>query len=123
MPGSTKRLGSRYGRRIRKKLDDIETAQKTKYKCPYCHKNTARRMAVGIWKCPKCDSTFTGKAYTITKAKIFEEATGAEGALAEIKLREEKQLKEAEPLQADMIPVEQPVEEMPLEEEAIVEEQ
>jgi large subunit ribosomal protein L37Ae len=100
MPGSTKRFGSRYGRRIRNKVDAIETAQKAKYKCPYCHKVAAKRVAVGIWSCPKCSSTFTGKAYSLTKARISEETETATGALAQIKLREVK--KEAA-VQADEI--------------------
>jgi large subunit ribosomal protein L37Ae len=88
MPGSTKRLGVRYGRRIRAKLDAIETAQKTAYKCPYCHKSATKRIAVGIWHCTKCNSTFTGKAYSLEKGKIFEEQ--AQQAVAEISLEKEE---------------------------------
>jgi len=108
MPKSTKRLGPRYGRRIRDKLDAIETAQKTKYKCPYCHKIAVRRLAVGIWNCTKCDSTFTGKAYSVKKANIFEEESGPEAALVEIKPEKEREQASAK---------EQPVEETVAEEQ------
>ncbi len=91
MPGSTKRLGSRYGRRIRKKLDDIETLQKTVYKCPYCNYTAVKRLAVGIWKCKKCDATFAGKAYTINKVKIFEELGNIDGEKIIIKQQETKE--------------------------------
>lgn len=63
--GSTKRLGSRYGRRVRHKLDDIETLQKQKYKCPYCRFTKVKRLAAGIWQCGKCNAKFAGKAYTV----------------------------------------------------------
>ena len=68
--GSTKRFGSRYGRRIRNKLEIVEKEQKKKHKCPYCNKiNGIKRLAAGIWNCSKCDSKFTAKAYTISKKK------------------------------------------------------
>ncbi len=67
MPGSSKRYGVRYGRRLRLKLEAVEEQQKTKYKCPYCHKVAVRRMAVGIWNCPKCSAVFTARAYSVPK--------------------------------------------------------
>lgn len=88
MVGSTKRLGVRYGRRVREKLDAIETAQKTQYKCPYCHKIATKRIAAGIWHCQKCDSTFTGKAYCLEKGTIFEEEVPA---VATISLKEKEE--------------------------------
>jgi large subunit ribosomal protein L37Ae len=60
----TKRFGSRYGRRPRKKFAQIEKEQRAKHKCPYCNKTAVKRIAVGIWQCRKCDIKFAGKAYT-----------------------------------------------------------
>ena len=71
---SIKRFGARYGRRLRIAVGEIESAKRNSNKCPYCEKNKACRVAVGIWKCNKCDSKFTGKAYTIGKTrKILKE--------------------------------------------------
>jgi len=42
-----------------------EAQQRAKHKCPYCNKIAAKRLSVGIWNCPKCDTKFAGKAYTI----------------------------------------------------------
>ena len=50
----------------------MEKKQRKKQKCPYCGKLTARRVAVGIFKCKKCDSKFTGKAYSVAKTLISE---------------------------------------------------
>ena len=61
--GSVKRFGPRYGRRLKHKLADIEKKSKKPGKCPYCKKTAARRIAVGIWQCGKCNSKFTGHAY------------------------------------------------------------
>ncbi|PIN70450.1 50S ribosomal protein L37ae [Candidatus Woesearchaeota archaeon CG11_big_fil_rev_8_21_14_0_20_43_8] len=63
--GSAKRYGARYGRLIRLKAGTVERQYKGKNKCPYCKKVGTKRKAVGIWHCPKCDTTFTGKAYSM----------------------------------------------------------
>jgi large subunit ribosomal protein L37Ae len=62
------RFGSGYGTRIRKKLNEIETSQRSKQKCPFCLKLQVKREAVGIWQCYKCGKKFTGPAYTLAKS-------------------------------------------------------
>ncbi len=62
--GSTGRFGVRYGRKIRQRVLEIEQKQKQKHKCPYCHAIKVKRLSTGIYKCNKCNSKFTGKAYT-----------------------------------------------------------
>lgn len=64
---STKRFGSRYGRRIRHKLAEVEYEQRKPKRCPYCSDLKVKRLAVGIWFCKKCKTKFTGKAYTLAK--------------------------------------------------------
>ncbi len=78
MVGSSKRFGVRYGRRLRLKYEAVETEQKTKYQCPYCHKIAVKRIAAGIWNCPKCSAVFTGKAYSIGKQAVVKEALAEE---------------------------------------------
>lgn len=63
--GSTKRFGPRYGRRNRDKVGFLEKSSRSLHKCPFCHYEKAGRLSAGIWQCTKCDSKFTGKAYTI----------------------------------------------------------
>jgi len=58
-----KSFGPRYGRTLKKQFDLIERLQRAKHKCPFCQKNSVKRIAVGIWECRKCDKKFTGKAY------------------------------------------------------------
>lgn len=96
MDGSSKRFGVRYGRRLRLKYEAVEAEQKTKYQCPYCHKSAIKRMAVGIWNCPKCAAVFTGKAYTVAKQSRTEEAPVEE--IAE-ETPEEESYEETEELQ------------------------
>ena len=62
--GSAGRFGVRYGKRIRKRVSDIEKVQKSKHECPFCHKQTVKRASFGIWDCKKCNSRFAGKAYS-----------------------------------------------------------
>lgn len=62
--GSTGRFGARYGRKVKVILKEIEKKQNTKYTCPYCGKKSISRIAAGIWKCKKCDTKFTGGAYS-----------------------------------------------------------
>ena len=63
--GSAGRFGARYGRKLRKKITDIEKKQRQWHKCPYCNEKRVKRLAAGIWFCRHCKSKFTGKAYTI----------------------------------------------------------
>ncbi|PIZ51426.1 50S ribosomal protein L37ae [Candidatus Woesearchaeota archaeon CG_4_10_14_0_2_um_filter_33_13] len=61
----TTRFGPRYGRKPKSKLKRVEVELKKKHKCPYCNKLGVKRLAAGIWNCPKCNAKFAGKAYTI----------------------------------------------------------
>lgn len=63
--GSTGRFGVKYGLTIRHRVLDIEKIQRKKQKCPYCGRLKAKRISFGIFKCGKCDSKFTGKAYEV----------------------------------------------------------
>jgi len=60
---STGRFGSRYGKKIRQSVIDVEKKQKAKQKCPYCKKLHVKRLSTGIWYCRNCKSKFTGGAY------------------------------------------------------------
>lgn len=75
--GSVKRFGARYGRKPRLKFAQIEEEQRKLHKCPYCSKTAVKRVAVGIWCCKKCNSKFTGKAYSITREIITKEPKAA----------------------------------------------
>ena len=65
--GSAGRFGPRYGRKIRSRVIAVEKIQRTKQKCPYCLKNSVKRISKGIWYCDKCNSKFTGRAYEVGK--------------------------------------------------------
>ena len=58
------RLGARYGRSLRKRLNQIEVEMGEKQRCPSCTALKVTRISVGVWKCAKCDFTFSGGAYT-----------------------------------------------------------
>jgi large subunit ribosomal protein L37Ae len=70
--GSAKRFGARYGSKTKHKFAKIEKEQRKKHKCPYCSAVKVKRVSMGIWHCKRCNAKFTGKAYTISKALIFE---------------------------------------------------
>ena len=61
--GSVKRFGPRYGRTVKHKLAKLEAEQKKPQVCPYCRRPKAKRLSPGIYKCQKCNSKFTGRAY------------------------------------------------------------
>jgi large subunit ribosomal protein L37Ae len=58
-----KRLGSRYGKGIRDRVEKTERDRK-KQTCPKCGKNSVKRKAYGVWKCSKCGAEFAGGAYS-----------------------------------------------------------
>ena len=99
--GASKRYGPRYGRRLRQKVETVEAMQKTNYQCPFCHKNAVKRMAVGIWQCPKCAAVFTGKAYTLPKKASVEAETKQELTLETPEEGEEFLEEEQEETQAE----------------------
>ncbi len=68
---STKRFGARYGKKLKERFGAIETEQRKKHKCPYCHYDQVKRIAVGIWSCSKCENKFTAKAYTVGKPQTI----------------------------------------------------
>ncbi|MEM1545877.1 MAG: 50S ribosomal protein L37ae [Candidatus Methanomethylicia archaeon] len=69
-----KSFGPRYGAGVRKKYKKIIDKMKEPARCPYCDKVVIlRRISVGIWQCKKCNTIFTGGAYTprTTLGKTF----------------------------------------------------
>ncbi len=69
--GPTRGLGTRYGSTVRKRYVKIITELKKPHRCPQCGFLRVKRESVGVWKCSKCDYTFTGGAYTpITKLGV-----------------------------------------------------
>ncbi len=62
--GPTGRFGARYGMGVRRKVLLIEVKQRGKHRCPRCKSLTRmKRLAFGIWQCPKCGLTFAGGAW------------------------------------------------------------
>ena len=64
--GLTGRYGPRYGRGVKVEFEKIERKQKMTYICPSCKKTALKRLSAGIWQCKKCNTKFTGGAYTPT---------------------------------------------------------
>ncbi len=60
--GVTGKYGPRYGTKTKKVILQIEgTKSKT---CPFCERESLKRVAAGIWQCKKCNAKFAGGAYT-----------------------------------------------------------
>jgi len=67
---TTKRFGSRYGKRVRDRLGKIENYSKKGHICPQCRKPKAKRISMGIFECGKCGAKFAGKAYRVEKPRV-----------------------------------------------------
>lgn len=61
--GPTARFGARYGTAPRKRRAEIEIQLKKPHECPRCEFKAVFRVSVGLWRCRKCNYTFTGGAY------------------------------------------------------------
>ena len=107
---SGRRFGARYGRRVRHKFAKIEKEQKKGHTCPYCNADKVGRLAVGIWQCSKCNSKFTGKAYTITKKVVIKEEAPVEAVVApeEMEAKEEEVHEDEKPQKYKEKRVEEP---------------
>lgn len=54
----------------KKKARKIKERAKKAVECPYCKRKVKlKRTGTGIFKCPKCNSKFTGKAYHVEEEK------------------------------------------------------
>lgn len=61
--GPAGRFGSRYGKKVRQIVAEIEKIQKQRHICPNCNMPYVKRVSKGIWQCKKCGVKFTGLAY------------------------------------------------------------
>lgn len=85
---SAGRFGTRYGVKNRKLVADIEEKMHADYACSKCGAVKLKRIATGIWKCTKCEVTFTGGSYvpqtpaqlTVLRAVQAEKAGAAPAA-------------------------------------------
>ncbi|MGO8806397.1 MAG: 50S ribosomal protein L37ae [Candidatus Bathyarchaeia archaeon] len=69
--GSQRGLGPRYGATVRKRYVKVITELRKPHKCPSCGFVRVHRESVGIWKCGKCNYTYSGGAYTpLTKLGV-----------------------------------------------------
>jgi len=60
----TKRLGARYGSRLRKKVEEIEQEQRAIHVCDKCGRRAVKRASVGVWVCRKCGFKFAAGAWS-----------------------------------------------------------
>lgn len=61
--GSAGRFGTRYGKKVRQIVSEVEKVQKQRHVCPKCKMRYVRRVSAGIWQCEKCGTKFAGGAY------------------------------------------------------------
>ncbi|MFA6048598.1 MAG: 50S ribosomal protein L37ae [Candidatus Micrarchaeia archaeon] len=57
-------MGSRYGVKIRKRINTVMTLQRAKHACPKCGKASVKRHGYAKWECKSCGAVFAGGAYT-----------------------------------------------------------
>ena len=62
--GTAGRFGSRYGKKDRTKVAEIEKILRQKHVCPNCKMPFVKRVSSGIWQCKKCGVKFSGLAYS-----------------------------------------------------------
>jgi large subunit ribosomal protein L37Ae len=61
--GPTRGFGPRYGATVRKRYNKVVAGLKKSHRCPNCGFVKVKRESVGVWKCKKCNYTYTGGAY------------------------------------------------------------
>ncbi len=61
--GSAGRFGPKYGRVLRKRVNQIEKVSRARHACPRCDQTAVRREGTGIWTCRKCGFKFAGGVY------------------------------------------------------------
>lgn len=61
--GSAGRFGCRYGRFVRKRVNEMEKVSGALHRCLRCDTVAVQRRGTGIWECRKCGFKFAGGAY------------------------------------------------------------
>ncbi len=94
---SAKRYGVRYGRRLRDKVGKVEKERQDTNVCPYCrYTKKLKRLSAGIWKCTKCKTQFTGRAYYVGSRVVIASTEGDEDKIQQIEEMPEEPEQEAE---------------------------
>jgi large subunit ribosomal protein L37Ae len=93
--GIVGKLGPRYGVRIRRRVQEVETLQKQRHSCPRCLARNVKRVASGVWRCRRCGLAFAGGAYrpVITTSIKRELPPTAEEAAAAAAKKEDEEIK------------------------------
>ena len=60
-----KGLRAKYGSTLRKRYTRTYKLLKMKRTCPNCGSPRFKRLAIGIWVCPKCGLKVAGEAYDV----------------------------------------------------------
>lgn len=63
---SLKGLGVKFGAKVRKRYGAVYRILKKNRKCPSCGSRRFSRIALGIWRCPKCHFKVASGAYDIS---------------------------------------------------------
>jgi large subunit ribosomal protein L37Ae len=61
--GPTGKFGVRYGKKVKGAYMAVEKKQRSRQKCPYCKRLTAKRTSKGVWACKFCGKKFAGGAF------------------------------------------------------------
>ena len=56
---------SKFGAKIRKKVDKATTSKKQLYECRDCGKRKVMNISFSQWKCRSCDKHYAGGAYVL----------------------------------------------------------
>lgn len=90
--GPTRGLGPRYGSTVRKRYIKVVAEMKKPHRCPQCGFPRVKRVSVGVWKCRRCEFTFTGGAYTPTTKLGIVARRVAKGAPIEETMKAEEEI-------------------------------
>lgn len=58
--------GPRYGKTIRKLVQEATDKAHDTYECPTCSKKAVVRVSTSIWECKSCEAKYSGGAYQFT---------------------------------------------------------
>jgi large subunit ribosomal protein L37Ae len=95
---STKRFGTRYGRKLKEKVSEIEKEHRGRHKCPYCNKIGLKRLVAGIWFCNSCNVKFASGAYSIHKKVVIKNKVKEEDKILKAPVKKKKKIEDDEDL-------------------------
>lgn len=99
--GIAGKYGPRYGIRIRRRLQEVESQMRERHPCPECNTGILKRVGAGIYECRKCGIKIASSAYYPTPPRAITKKLEEAEEKEEEKKEPEKKVKKVKKVKVE----------------------